>query len=182
MNDHHKKAPQSADPGKLAAVKELERRSGERLMFTAAADVVELSSGARFCTRTTDIGLGGCFIDTTNPFSVGAKVRVTMRKGKNELNTTGVVVYSQHGLGMGVSFADLQPEQRLALSAWIGQVTGEAPGVSEGAHSTHRAETAHMSHGTPSDRATVVRLVRLLITKGILTEAEGSSVLVEPVL
>lgn len=182
MNDHHKKAPHSAEAGKLAAVKELERRSGDRLMFTAAADVVELSSGARFSTRTTDIGLGGCFIDTTNPFPVGAKVRVTVRKGKHELNTQGVVVYSQHGLGMGISFADLASEQRKALNAWIGEISGEfAPGE-EGAYSIHRPEPAQGAHGTGSDRAMVVRLVRLLITKGILTEAEGSSVLVEPVL
>jgi hypothetical protein len=39
-----------------------------------------------------------------------------------------------------------------------------------------------MDFGDTADRTALVRLVRLMITKGILTEAEGSSVLVDPVL
>jgi PilZ domain len=177
MHDHGKKANHPSDVTKSAALKELERRSGDRLMFTAAAEVVELSSGARFSTRTTDLGPGGCFIDTTNPFPVGAKVRVTVRKGKNEFHTPGIVVYSQHGLGMGISFAELDPEQRKALNAWIGE-------TSEGSHaeSFHSPHHAAAPQGFATDRTALVRLVRLMITKGILTEAEGSSVLVEPVL
>jgi PilZ domain len=179
MNENAKKAPHSADGWKSAEVKELERRIEDRHVFTASAEVVELRSGARFCTRTTDLGPGGCFIDTTNPFPVGAKVRVTIRKGKNEFHTPGNVVYSQHGLGMGISFAELDPEQRRALNAWIGELTGEAHGSAE----VYRpAKWAGADDSVPSDRAALIRLVRLMITKGILTEAEGSSVLVDPVL
>jgi PilZ domain len=179
MFDQGKKAPQIVDNAKSAATKELERRSGDRHMFTASAEVVELSSGARFSTRTTDLGPGGCFIDTTNPFPIGAKVRVTVRKGKNEFHTPGIVVYSQNGLGMGISFAELDPEQRKALALWIGEITGEVHGAADAPRPVSRVEASPSSN---LDRAALVRLVRLMITKGILTEAEGSSVLVDPVL
>jgi PilZ domain len=181
MNDNLKKAPLPAGSGKSAGVKELERRSEDRHMFTASAEVVELSSGARFSTRTTDLGPGGCFIDTTNPLPVGAEVRVAVRKGKNEFHTPGTVVYSQYGLGMGVSFAELDAEQRKALSLWIGEITRDVHG-SAAPHSAQRVEWGEPNQRIGSDRAALVRLVRLMITKGILTEAEGSSVFVDPVL
>lgn len=179
MTDYAKKAWLAALGSKPGEVKELERRSEDRHMFTAAAEVVELSSGARFSTRTTDLGPGGCFIDTTNPFPVGAKVRVTVRKGNNEFHTAGNVVYSQRGLGMGIAFAELDAEKRSALCAWIGDPSGEAPTSSEAPRPEKWAGTRSAAS---SDRATLTRLVRLMITKGILTEAEGSSVLVDPVL
>src|ERR1700691_5622663 len=92
---------------KHSSVKEAERRGTDRHSFSASADVIELSSGARFSTRTTDLGPGGCFVDTMTPFPVGAKVRVTVKKAKTDFQTEGTVVYSQTGLGMGIAFAEL---------------------------------------------------------------------------
>jgi hypothetical protein len=180
MYDHEKKTPFKTAADKSASVNEAERRVGDRHTFTAAAEVTELKSGARFSTRTTDLGPGGCFVDTTNPFPVGAEVRVTVRKGKNEFRTPGTVVYSQQGLGMGISFSGVDHEQRKALDAWISELThGEYVAPAEPA----RPERSRvMDFGDTADRTALVRLVRLMITKGILTEAEGSSVLVDPVL
>lgn len=164
-------------------VKEAERRTSDRHMFTVSAEVVERSSGARCSTRTTDLGPGGCFIDTANPFSVGSRVQVLLRKGKTEFNTQGVVVYSQHGLGMGIAFNQIDAAQQAALQLWLAEITCEtAP-----AHEIKRpAKTFEQElrnwFRSSNDHATVVRLIRLLITKGLLTEAEGSSVLVDPVL
>src|ERR1700733_11664883 len=79
MYDHGNKSyhRESAKPSKHsgAATSESERRGGDRHLVTASAEVIELSSGARFTTRTTDLGPGGCFIDTLTPFPVGAHVR-----------------------------------------------------------------------------------------------------------
>jgi PilZ domain len=178
MPDYGNKKPFQPSAGKSSGVKEAERRTGDRHIFTASAEVVELRSGARFSTRTTDLGPGGCFVDTTNPFPVGAEVRVTVRKGRNEFQTPGTVVYSQQGLGMGISFNELDAQQRKALDAWVGELTHGAYAPPEAVHGEKKSETGLAG----SDHAALVRLVRLMITKGILTEAEGSSVLVDPVL
>jgi len=101
MYDHGQKKYSRDDlSGKSASTGEADRRNADRHVFTASAEVVELSSGARFSTRTTDLGPGGCFVDTMLPFPVGAKVRVNVQKGKTQFETGGVVVYSQTGLGM----------------------------------------------------------------------------------
>jgi PilZ domain len=165
----------------LAGIDESDRRTGDRHMLTAAAEITEVSSGARFSTRTTDLGPGGCFVDTTNPFPVGSKVRVALKRDKNEFHTQGTVVYSQLGLGMGISFGELDSAQRRALNLWLGEPTGNLSGPAE-TSSSPSARHVEVGHTSSSDRAALVRLVRLMITKGLLTEAEGSSVLVDPVL
>jgi len=173
-----KKSHRDEAGGKSAAA--AERRNADRHTFTAAAEVVELSSGARFSTRTTDLGPGGCFVDTMLPFPVGAKVRVTVRKDKTNLETGGVVVYSQTGLGMGIAFDNMEPHQRDALDKWLSELTGARHHSS--AASGPRGLEDSVDSRYPQASAAVTRLVRLLITKGVLTESEGSSVLYDPVL
>jgi hypothetical protein len=162
---------------KSVDVLETERRGTSRHMFTAAAEVIELRSGARFSTRTTDLGPGGCFVDTVCPFPVGSKLRVTLQKAKTTFQTGGTVVYSQMGLGMGISFDDHDEVQRLALAEWLADITGDRQIIPELVRMPLPAGT----HRGPEWTA-IVRLVRLMISRGILTEAEGTSVLHDPVL
>lgn len=163
--------------GKAAGVLETERRGNARHMFTAAAEVVELRSGARFSMRTTDLGPGGCFVDTVCPLSVGSKVRVTLQKAKTTFQTAGTVVYSQMGLGMGISFEDHNETQRMALGEWLADITGDCQII----HEIVRMPTPPGSHRGP-ESTTLVRLIHLMVSKGILTEAEGTSVLLDPIL
>jgi len=187
MEDHrHKKHGHESAHDAGTAVKESERRGGDRHIFTAAADVVEISSGARFSTRTTDLGPGGCFVDTTNPFPVGSKLHVRLHKGKTSFETGGTVVYSQNGLGMGIAFSNLSDERRVALETWLADLMGHRQAQDAPAQGVSVAETHPRFSYTPQPAGgtnpALVRLIRLMITKGILTEAEGSSVLVDPVL
>jgi hypothetical protein len=164
--------------GKGVDVLETERRGTARHMFTAAAEVVELKSGARFSTRTTDLGPGGCFVDTVCPFPVGSKVRVTLQKAKTTFQTPGTVVYSQMGLGMGISFEDQDEARRTALGEWLAEITGECQMA---APELVRMPMPPGSHRGPEWTA-LVRMIHLMIGKGLLTEAEGTSVLHDPVL
>jgi hypothetical protein len=178
MYDHDaKKKSNSTSNSSVASVKEAERRGADRHTVTASAEVVELSSGARFSTRTTDLGPGGCFVDTMTPFPVGAKVRVSIRKGETNFQTGGTVVYSQAGLGMGIAFAELNPSQRTALEDWLADLTGGKQHFHEPAKGF-----AGAGPGRIGDRTALVRLVQLMIGKGLLTEAEGASVLMDPLL
>jgi hypothetical protein len=164
-----------------SAVQDSERRGNDRVQFTIAAEVVELSSGARFTTRTTDVGPGGCFVDTTVPFPVGTGVQVRLKHAKTTFDAMGSVVYSQTGLGMGISFTELSPERRAELEAWLEDLTGEPPSPQDRApDAAQMAKNFAQQRG--SDRAMVIRLVQLLVTKRLLTEAEAASVLHDPVL
>ena len=157
---------------------ELERRGGSRHCFTASAEVVELSSGARFSARTTDLGQGGCYVDSLVPFPTGSKVHVKISCGKNGLESNGIVVYSQYGLGMGVAFDSLEAAQEESLDHWIAETTGERP-----AHHADAPRSLNSAHRMSRDEhAMLTRLVQLLIGKRILTAAEGDSVLQDIVM
>jgi hypothetical protein len=202
MYDQGQKKPVTEKAARTgASVGESERRNANRHVVIASAEVVELASGARFSTRTTDLGPGGCFVDTMVPFPVGSKVNVNIRKGRTNFESTGVVVYSQSGLGMGIAFDSMEAHQREALDVWLLELTGErqAPAhtaPSGSAYASRQGEQsspyeARLSGAAPARRQTdlpvgssaaMTRLVRLLIGKGLLTEAEGTSILHEPVI
>jgi hypothetical protein len=177
MYDHGAKK-HSAESSSRSAAKEAERRSGDRHIFTASAEVVELSSGARFSTRTTDLGPGGCFVDTLVPLPVGAQVHVGVRKGKTQLNTNGVVVYSQPGLGMGIAFDSLDRSQQEALEKWLAEITGSKSIT----FSVAAAKPQHPAPPQSPDQPAVARLLRLLVSKGLITAAEAASVMYEQLI
>jgi len=161
------------------ATSHAERRDGARRPFIAAAEVVELRSGTRFSTRTTDLGPGGCFLDTLMPFEAGAKVRITIREGQHRFEAAGSVIYSQSGLGMGVSFDPLKPEHRKTLALWFGE-EADQPHQAQAHESEQPAQVAGFPDG--SDRESLVRLVKLLVSKGVLSEAEAASICSDPVV
>jgi hypothetical protein len=167
-------------PAKTAASQD-ERRGSNRHPFIAAADVVDVASGTRFSTRTTDLGPGGCFVDTLTPFEAGVKVRVNIREGQNHFNATGLVVYSQSGLGMGIAFDALRPDQLKALAVWLGEEVDLHVEAEESAPA--QAPQNHQNPGLPhgSDRESLLRLIKVLIAKGILSEADAAAIFSNPV-
>ncbi len=177
MYDHggNKNTPKTAKAG--ASQAQAERRGGNRHPFIAAAEVIDLASGARFSTRTTDLGPGGCFVDTLVPFDAGSRVRISIREGQTRFEATGLVVYSQAGLGMGIAFDTLEPEQRKAMAVWLGEEVAEHQKAQEWAPAS---AMLGVPHGL--DREALVRLVKLLTNKGILSEAEAASIFGDPVL
>jgi hypothetical protein len=175
MRDSSTRRDSSSGP--KVATETTERRGTARMQFTATAEIIELVSGARFSTRTTDLGPGGCFVDTMLPFPVGSCVRIALQKGKAKFETGGSVVYSQTGLGMGIAFSDLNPEQQAELETWLEEVAGDKRVVLENSVAPRKEGPVRSP-----DHTTLVRMIHLLIHKGILTEAEGAALLHDPVL
>ena len=50
------------------------QRSVRRCPLVASADVTEPLSGTRLSARTSEIGLGGCYVDALNPLPEGTLV------------------------------------------------------------------------------------------------------------
>ena len=177
MQDNKGKHSSSGKLGHSSPVQDSDRRGNDRVVFTATAEIVELRSGARFSARTTDLSPGGCFVDTKIPFPVGTKVHVTLRKGKASFEAPGTVAYLQDGLGMGVSFGDLEPVRRSELASWLSDMTGEH----QAGHDDSQRPASAAPGATP-DRAMLTRLIHLLIQKRVLTETEATSILHDPLL
>ena len=99
----------------------VERRAAPRYAMVLAAEVVELPRGARLSARTADISRTGCYIDTLNPIPVGSEVRVRITHHEQLFEAQGRVVYVSAGLGMGVAFVTIAPEQLTLLDRWLAE-------------------------------------------------------------
>ena len=107
-------------------------------------------------------------------------MHISLQKGQNTFETDGYVVYSQAGLGMGLAFNDLVANQATALRDWLKEVTAEREATYEILRTARNVTGSSPSSG--NEKAMIVRMVHLLVGKGMLTEAEGAAVLYEPVL
>jgi hypothetical protein len=105
--------------GGRAAKKFAKPRAVRRCPFVASAEVTELSSGTRLSARTSEVGLGGCYVDALNPFAVGAEVNLRIVRDQGAFEAKAKVVYSDPSFGMGMSFTEIVPEQRAILENWL---------------------------------------------------------------
>jgi hypothetical protein len=63
-----------------------DRRRCPRFPFTATAHITELHSQTSVACRSSDLGLGGCYIDILSPFAVGSVAGVRdLQQVLNEL-------------------------------------------------------------------------------------------------
>ena len=102
-----------------------ERRAHPRYPFTASAEAMDVRSGTRLNARISDISRGGCYVDSISPFAVGTEVKIRITKDANSFISQGKVVYSTTGMGMGLKFTVIEPDQRWMLEKWLAELRGE---------------------------------------------------------
>jgi PilZ domain len=151
-----------------------ERRTAQRFPFTAAAEVLDLRSKARVTGRSSDLGLGGCYIDTLAPLAVGAAVRIRLERGLLYFEAEGTVTYALVSMGMGLSFRSFEPKDHAVLKQWIAELSGEEATTAEPASQTPEES---MLATIASNRQVLNELINLMIRKKIIGENEGSSLL-----
>lgn len=151
-----------------------ENRAQVRFPFTAAAEIYELRSQTRVTGRCSDLGAGGCYIDTLSPFAVGAVVRIRMKHDTREFEAAAVVAYTHVSMGMGLAFTEIKREHQAVLRSWIGELSGEP--VPEPAASATEPETGAVE-ANANMRLVLNELIYLLVRKKIITENEGSALL-----
>lgn len=98
----------------------MDRRRARRFPFITDAQVTEILSDTRLKAQTSDLGLGGCFLETLNPSPLGTEIRVTISHGSTTFTVLARVVFVTPNMGMGVAFASiessyLESSEQLAL-------------------------------------------------------------------
>jgi PilZ domain len=96
-----------------------ERRKDVRFSVSASAEMLEVRTRARLVSRASDLGTGGCYIDTMTPFPVGASLMLNLTSDKHNVHVKANVVYAQTGMGMGLAFTEITAKQRENLTAWL---------------------------------------------------------------
>ncbi len=96
-----------------------ERRESSRVPLVLAAEMVELPNGSPVLARTSDVSVTGCYIDTINALSLGARLRLRLTNHGEILEVNCRVVYVSPRLGMGLRFQEMSNEQRERLRSWL---------------------------------------------------------------
>jgi PilZ domain-containing protein len=149
-----------------------ERRRTERYPFSAAVELTEAQSGARVSGRTSDLGLGGCYIDMLNPFPIGTEVKVRILKGNESFEAHAKVTFSQNGMGMGVAFTAAQPSQVRTFQKWMQEINPTPP-----VEAANSAESASTGNSQTQSSAALSELILTLMKKQVLSDAEGKELL-----
>jgi hypothetical protein len=152
-----------------------ERRSHPRYPFTAAVQAVDTGQRTVLNARISDLGRGGCYIDAFSPFPVktGVKLRITSEQRAFEAQAN--VVYSKTGMGMGLAFTTVEPEQLVVLDRWLAELGGTAPlelGRSEESGNGHQKTPS-----TDEQCYAVIERTISLVRQGSLTSEQGKSML-----
>jgi hypothetical protein len=141
---------------------------------------VESKSGTRLTGRTSDLGLGGCYVDTLSPFPVGSNLHVRIVRKNETFEAQARVVYSANGLGMGLAFVSAQPRQVRLFQRWLLEISGqETPTLEEAPPQPAPAATTAATETTQSlmKSAVLTELIMTLMKKKVLTDMEGKELL-----
>jgi len=107
-----------------------QQRSVRRCALVASVEVTELRSGTKLAARTSELGVGGCYVDALNPFPEGALVSLRILRDQGVFETKAKVVYCDPRFGMGLAFVDMTPDQRSLLETWLADIICQLKPVS----------------------------------------------------
>lgn len=162
--------------GQSVVGKKHERRRRLRFPFTASVEVVEPKSGARLKGRISDLGPGGCYVDTPSPLPVGEQLSIRISKDNDSFQATAKVIYSQTGMGMGLAFTSALQDQVKILQKWLAELSGQTPQSVSNEPADN--STNSLESNSQSEQGFVLsELLIILMRKGILNEQEGKSML-----
>jgi hypothetical protein len=94
-------------------------RAVRRIPLVAAVEVTERDSQTLLCARTSEIGLGGCYVDTLSPFPDGTLVDICISRDGGIFQCEAKVVYVHANVGMGIAFTNIALDRRRLLENWI---------------------------------------------------------------
>ncbi len=99
-----------------------ERRMVPRFSFIAAAEIVEPVSGVHISGRISEISRKGCFVDLLNTLPTGTVIELRISRDQGTFATSGKIIYTLEGMGMGVAFVDVPVEQQKILDTWLVEI------------------------------------------------------------
>jgi hypothetical protein len=162
-----------------AGVASVERRRHPRYAFSTAAEVVEKKSGARIQGRITDLARGGCSVDAMTSFGVGSEVTIRIMVESKTFEAPARVVFAAPGMGMGLTFTSVEPEQLPVLQKWLADLSGAVPHPEPLiAKDENLSEKVGVSHAPGNEQNCVLNeLIIALMRKNVLSDLEGKALL-----
>ena len=101
-----------------------EKRRHPRFPFSTGGEAFDPQANVRVTGRLSDISRSGCYMDTISPFAVNAAIILTVTRDGRTFKTKAKVVYSLNGMGMGMMFTTMEPDQARVLDGWLAELGG----------------------------------------------------------
>ena len=101
-----------------------ERRAVPRFNLIASAEIIEPASGVHISGRISEISRKGCYLDVLNTLPVGTRLRLIISRDQGSFTCTARIIYVQEGMGMGIAYVDVPPDQLKILDGWLAELKG----------------------------------------------------------
>ncbi|MBS1853508.1 MAG: PilZ domain-containing protein [Acidobacteria bacterium] len=111
--------PNSAGGFGLLTVSASDRRIKSRRACHLGAEVYAVGSSVPYRCNLSDISIGGCYVESPQPFPVGTMVDIKVRTEAFRVEVRGSVQSSHPGFGMGVEFTLRTAEQKRQVQQLI---------------------------------------------------------------
>lgn len=96
-----------------------ERRAYPRLKCTTSVEIYPSDQTAPIRARTSDMSLGGCFVEMSNPLPKGTEARIAIWVKEVKLWAKAQVVSSAPGYGISVKFVAMSDQERQQLQEFL---------------------------------------------------------------
>lgn len=170
-DDFAKPTGRSADHPAVV-LDQIDKRSYQRFAINVVAEVVDLQTQTEITGRVADLGIGGCYVETVNPFAEHAAVAVRFSDGQRTFRCRALVVSSRARDGMGLAFTETALDQEISLLDWVSDLGRAAV---EGVRREIPDPMALLPHtGGPRENDLLLELLSLLVRKRLLTESEAA--------
>jgi hypothetical protein len=117
----------------------------------------------------TDISAHGCYVEMSNTYSVDTPVYLVLNSCGIRIQASGTVRASYPGLGMGIRFAEIEPEQQAQLQQLLAMLAGRSPASNRGTAQENAVET---SEGSADPRALLDEITEFFRKHPLLSRDE----------
>ena len=108
----------------LQSVTTPSRRSNSRIALTQEVWVCWQCNGRDDVSRIRDLSLGGLFLQTTVPKTIGSPIKIDFLVGEGQIRTDAVVRHVLPGRGIGLKFTALTEQDRPKFAALLRRIRG----------------------------------------------------------
>lgn len=103
-----------------------ERRSSPRYALIATVEIVDPVGNIRLSGRTSEVSIGGCYVDVLNILPVGTVIQIRIQRDKGTFESWGRIKYVHESIGMGVMFFDITPQQQKIIREWVAELSSSS--------------------------------------------------------
>lgn len=93
-----------------------------RYPFVAPIELTDLESEFQLREQTNDLSLFGCGVGRERSLPIGTKVRIRIVHRGANFAALGRVANYRPGVGMGVVFTQIEPNEQVVLDKWVAEL------------------------------------------------------------